>query len=150
MEVVLKEITMKNFKECLNLQLNEAQKKFVAPNMYSLAEAKADSVSVPHAIYCNVTMVGFIMYDYDTETELGCISRLMVDLSHQGKGYGRIAMQEIIKRIQLIDGCKGIWTSFHPKNVAAEKLYESLGFKKTGEILDGEVVCKMDTKLDFY
>lgn len=144
MEVILKDITMENFKECLNLKLNEAQKKFVAPNIYSLAEAKADSVSVPHAIYCNDTMVGFIMYDYDTETNLGCISRLMVDLRHQGKGYGRMAMQEVIRRIRSIEGCKGIWTSFVPENVVADKLYESLGFKKTGEILDGEVVCKMD------
>lgn len=144
MEIVLKDITMENFKECLDLKLDEEQKKFVAPNMYSLAEAKADGVSIPHAIYSGETMVGFIMYNYDSKTKLAYITRLMVDLSHQGKGYGRMAMQEILKRIRSIDECKEIKISYAPENVVAGKLYESLGFKKTGEILHGEVVCKMN------
>jgi len=63
----LREITMENFHNCLDLKVNEDQKNFVASNMYSLAEAKADGVSVPLAIYDDETMVGFVMYNFDTK-----------------------------------------------------------------------------------
>lgn len=50
-DIALRKINMKNLHECLNLKLKKGQKNFVASNMYSLAEAKADNVSVPLAIY---------------------------------------------------------------------------------------------------
>ena len=59
----LREINMKNFRECIDLKVSDSQKGFVASNMYSLAEAKADNVSNPYAIYDGEQMVGFIMYD---------------------------------------------------------------------------------------
>jgi diamine N-acetyltransferase len=141
--VELKEITMENFHDCLELRLNESQKDFVASNMYSLAEAKADGVSVPLAIYDGDTMVGFVMYDFDEGTQLGCVSRLMVDCRRQKMGYGRAAMLEVIGRLKEEANCKGIWTSFAPENAVAGRLYESLGFIKTGEVIEGETVCRL-------
>jgi diamine N-acetyltransferase len=61
MAVTLQDITMDNFRECIQLRVGEAQKDFVASNMYSLAEAQADKVSNPLAIYAGDEMVGFIM-----------------------------------------------------------------------------------------
>jgi diamine N-acetyltransferase len=67
----------------------------------------------------------------------------MIDAAHQGKGYGRAAMVEAIKRMREEPDCRQIALSYVPGNAAAAKLYESLGFVKTGEIIDGEEVVRL-------
>ncbi len=138
--VELRKITMENFHECINLSVADHQRNFVASNMYSLAEAKADGVSNPLAIYADNKMVGFTMYCFEPESGTGYIDRLMVGAGHQNKGYGRAAMMEVIRQLQSTPGCRQIRTSFEPTNAVAEALYESLGFRRTGEIDEGEVV----------
>ncbi len=138
--IELREITMENFRECIGLSVAEGQRGFVASNMYSLAEAKADGVSNPLAIYSGDTMVGFIMYCFDTESGTGHIDRLMVAADHQRRGYGRAAMTEVIDRLRNTSGCLRIRTSFEPTNTVADALYHSLGFHRTGEVDNGEIV----------
>ena len=135
----LREITMDNFRECLNLKLAPDQERFVAPNIYSLAEAKADGVSIPLAIYADDTMVGFTMYNYDEVNGRGYIDRLMVDQRYQGKGYGRAAMIEVVERLKRMPGCREIQVSFSHDNIMADTLYAGLGFARTGKTTpDGE------------
>jgi diamine N-acetyltransferase len=131
-DITLRKINMKNLHECLNLKLKKRQKNFVASNMYSLAEAKADNVSVPLAIYHGCDMVGFTMYWYDRKNKRGCIDRLMIDKKYQRKGYGKAAMVKVMERLKKNKGCRRIVISYIPENKAAEKLYLGLGFKKTG------------------
>jgi len=142
--IELCEITMKNFRECIDLSVAEDQRGFVASNMYSLAEAKADGVSNPLAIYSGDTMVGFIMYCFDAASSIGYIDRLMVAADHQRRGYGRAAMAEVTSRLRNTPGCLVIRTSFDPTNVVADALYHSLGFRKTGEIDHGEIVVVLE------
>jgi len=143
MNITLREITMANFRECLTLELDERQKNFVASNMYSLAEAKADGVSNPRAVYADEQLVGFIMYDFNTDEKRGYITRLMVDKGHQGHGYGRAAMQQVIDRFKANPDCREIYTSVDPENDVAKGLYVRLGFTLTGEVVDGEAVLRM-------
>ena len=142
--VELRDVTMDNFRECIALDVAEHQRGFVASNIYSLAEAKADGVSNPLAIYADGRMVGFTMYWYDADSGTGYIDRLMVAEGHQGRGYGRAAMREVIGRLTGMPGCRRIRTSFEPTNAVAWGLYESLGFRKTGEIDHGETVAVME------
>ena len=142
--IELREITMEDFRECIDLSVAEHQRGFVASNMYSLAEAKADGVSNPLAIYAGGRMIGFTMYCFDPKSGTGYIDRLMVAAGHQGRGYGRAAMTEVIRRLRATPGCRRIRTSFEPTNAVAEGLYQSLGFHKTGEIHDGEVVAVLE------
>jgi diamine N-acetyltransferase len=142
--IELREITMENFRECIDLSVAEHQGGLVASNMYSLAEAKADGVSNPLAVYADGRMVGFTMYCFDPKSGIGYIDRLMVAADHQGRGYGRAAMTEVIERLRGTAGCRCIRTSFEPTNAVAEALYESLGFRRTGEIHDGEVVAVLE------
>jgi diamine N-acetyltransferase len=133
MSIQLREITMENFRECIHLSVRQDQMDFVAPNVYSLAEAKADGVSNPFAIYHNDIMVGFIMYCFDQAEHKGYVDRLMIDQRYQGNGYGRAAMKEVIQRLKRMSGCKQIQTSFAHVNIVAENLYSSLGFHPTGK-----------------
>lgn len=142
--MTLRDITMDNFIQCIKLAVSEEQNGFVASNVYSLAEAKADSVSIPLAIYDDDLMVGFIMYDFEPEEDRGYVTRLMVDARFQGQGYGRSALEEVVARLKAISGCLEIQTSYVPANRRVEKLYASLGFEQTGEEEDGEIVVRME------
>jgi len=144
--IELREITMENFRDCIRLSVAEDQKGFVASNMYSLAEAKADGVSNPRAVYAEGKMVGFTMYWFDANNGIGYIDRLMVAVDYQGRGYGRATMMEVIRILRAMPGCRLIRTSYEPTNTVAETLYKSLGFRRTGEIDEGEVVTALEIK----
>ena len=136
MKVSLKAITPANFRECVNLKVAENQAAWVAPNVYSLAQAYTNGKLTPLAIYDGEAlardprpddrMVGFVMYQ--VWDEVGFIMRLMVGEEFQGNGYGRAATVEVIRRLRLVPEVRLIATSVIPENEAATKLYESLGF----------------------
>jgi len=146
--VELREITMENFRECIRTDVAEHQRGFVASNVYSLAEAKADGVSIPLAIYANGIMVGFTMYNFDSASSVGYIDRLMVAAEHQRHGYGKAAMLQVMDRLRNTEGCVKIRTSFKPSNAVADALYESLGFRRTGEVDEGETVVILEVAAD--
>jgi len=143
MRITLRDITMDNFLECIRLKVAEHQRGFVAENVLSLAEAKADSVSNPYAIYADDQMVGFVMYDFAPKESRGYITRLMIDARYQGKGYGRKAMRQVIERLRAIPECKELQTGYVPRNETAKKLYESFGFEAVDVDADGEIIARM-------
>ncbi len=135
MTVELRDVTMSNFAECIGLKVGPGQDDFVAPNIYSLAEAKADGVSTPLAVYADGTMVGFAMFNYDDQNCKGYFDRLMIDHRFQGKGYGRAAAIQVVERLKGMPGIREIQISFAKENIAADTLYASIGFVKTGKFL---------------
>ncbi|MGH9902149.1 MAG: GNAT family N-acetyltransferase [Pyrinomonadaceae bacterium] len=143
MAITLREINKDNFRQCIKLETFDEQKTFVATNVFSIAQSKVEPNMVPMAVYDGEEMVGFIMFGPDTEEDCYVVARLMIDKHHQGKGYGRAAMVEAIKHMRAAPDCREIALSFEPENVAADRLYESLGFRKTGEVIEGELVARL-------
>ena len=135
-KISLKDITTVNFQDCVSLKVADEQAAWVAPNMKSLAQAYVNRKLVPLAIYDGSLMtrdttpehkmVGFVMYQ--VWDEIGFIMRLMVGEAYQAQGYGRAALEEVIRRLRLIPQVRFIATSVIPENKAATALYESLGF----------------------
>ncbi len=132
-EISLRPITPENLDECISLKVADHQKGFVAPNIYSLAEASVNPTYHPFGVYdadahyqANPSMVGFVMYELSDA--VGFIVRLMIDEKFQRRGYGRAAMIEVIRRLKLHPDVERIATSHQRKNEAAARLYESLGF----------------------
>ncbi len=144
MKIELRPITAANWRQCAHLAPAEGQRHFVASNPYSLAESRFEKNMFPMAIYDGEEMVGFVMYALDADDGNYWIKRLMVAEGKQKKGYGRKAMEMVIERIKNETGCRSIMISFVPENSVAERLYESLGFKRTGEIIYGEAVARLD------
>ena len=140
-DVTLREVTKENWLECIRLKVGEGQTGFVAPNVYSLAESKLYPEYVPLAVYAGEEMVGFAMYGVEDGT--GWIIRLMTAEAHQGKGYGRAAVRELVRRLKAHPDCRRIRLSYVPANEAAAAFYRSLGFRDTGELLDGEIVVEL-------
>jgi len=142
--VYLKEINQDNWKQAIRIDVAPEQKRFVASNLYSIAEAIFNPTFAPLAIYDEAkTMVGFLMYGTNPDNDELWILRLMVGQQYQGRGYGRAAMEEIIRRLKAVPDCQEIFTSYKPGNHIAAKLYRSLGFEDTGRIEDGELVVRL-------
>lgn len=144
MNITFKEVNKENWEECIDLVVSTEQKSFVAPNWYSILESKFEEELYPICIYDDETMVGFLMYDRDPETDRWELSRLMIDKNHQNKGYGRVVLNQLLNLLRTKIGHIKFYTSAEPENLVAKKLYESIGFKLTGEIICEEEVMVID------
>lgn len=146
MTVSLKPITCENWRTCIQLEPAEEQRHFVAPNVYSLTEAQFYPGVETRAIYADDIMVGFVMWGTSPDLPEGetWVWRLMIDRHHQHKGYGRAAMKLVLDAIRVDPRYRVIKLSFEPDNTGAEALYASLGFEKTGEMVNGELVMRLD------
>lgn len=142
--ILLKEIDRNNFFDVIKLKVANEQNKFVATNVFSLAQAKAFPECECMAIYNDDVLVGFTMYCMDHEDQEYWIYRLMIDSKYQSKGYGKTAMELVIERIKEDLEHRVIYISFEPENVLAQQLYEKLGFREDGRVIDGEVVYKLE------
>jgi diamine N-acetyltransferase len=158
--VELREITRENVWHVCRLRVADDQRAFVADNLESIAEAYVEPSFRPFAIYATEVpqlqepagagdgLVGFTMYGREDEPGRWWVIRLMVAEQYQGRGYGRAAMQQLIGLMRERESCEAIVTSVVPGNLAAARLYESLGFRGTGEIDEGEIVLQLDLSRD--
>ena len=130
-----------NWRECAQLPTGEDQ-KFVASNVWSIAEAQFWTGSRSCCIYHGNEMVGYVLFNL-SHNDAGDLrlwwSRLMVAEPQRGKGYARAAVQQVIADARQ-QGCVDIGLSTETENLKAIWLYENLGFSSTGKILDGEMV----------
>jgi diamine N-acetyltransferase len=140
MQVTLRALTKENYAACLDLKVEESQQNFVASDVQSIADARVYPELVPLTIYHEDTMVGFLMYNGSAPEGVYWIQRLMIDHHHQRKGYGRAALVQLLNILKEYTDCKTIKISYAAENIGAETLYERLGFRKNGEMVDGEVV----------
>ena len=145
----LVKVSAKNFNDLIGLTVRQAQKNFVADNIYSLAEAyatQADSKPVqPFGIYKGEKPVGFLMigFDYDNwDDELPGFSkngyliwRFMIDKRYQGRGYGREARKLALDYVRTFPFGRSeyCWVSYEPENEVAKNLYLSFGFEEAPE-----------------
>ncbi len=146
--IQLRPIDRDNWLAVVKLRVSESQKDFVAANVYSLAQAKAQPECVPLAVYDGDEPVGFVMYCLDEDDKEYWIYRLMIDKAHQGKGYGRQAMKLVLAEIAKDERHHRVFISFEPDNAAARSLYESMGFRPDGRFIDGEIVYYLDSAVD--
>jgi diamine N-acetyltransferase len=83
------------------------------------------------------------MYGFDTDDQRFYLVRLMIDERFQGRGYGKRAALEVIERLKRTENCREVFLSFVPENTHAERLYENIGFERTGEVSDdGEIIMR--------
>lgn len=158
--VELRKISISNMISCIKLKVSPEQEGFVASNRSSLVDAFGlnrraigkGSVASPYAIYAEGAMVGFIMYGYFTKEfnnkrgeNYYYFWRFMIDKSHQGKGYARQALAQILDEIRQKPHGEAnyCYVSYEPTNTLVRKWYQSLGFVETGEVDQGELVAKL-------
>lgn len=130
MNISLTKIDRSNYQKCIDLKVGSNQQKFVAPNMFSLVQAAYEPKMYPLGIYNENDMIGFILYDFDKDINGWSMSRFMIDIKQQCKGYGKKSLQAFLDYFYSKYGNVDIYTSAEIENKNAIRLYESFGFKK--------------------
>src|SRR6202008_4485198 len=116
-EVRLEKVTARNWRAVARLTLAPEQKNLVASNLYSIAQSKFDPYAHPRAVYAGRELVGFLMYDVwenDEKAREASIYRFMIDVKHQGSGYGRAALAQALDEIRAVPGIKKISIGYMP------------------------------------
>src|SRR3989344_5343907 len=75
-------------------------------------------------------VVGSISYEMRPDSTV-YLSGLVIDPTYQGRGFGKIALEQILREVE---DAPRIELLTHPDNIKAISLYRSLDFKITGRI----------------
>lgn len=142
--IKLEKVSEKTFKKIINMKLASPQDHFVAPNLYSLAQAWLyQDHARPYAIMKEDEPIGFMMLDWDEFAREAGIWRMMIDTGYQHQGYGRQALIQAIELIRASSQFDIIFLDYVPTNTIARDLYYSLGFRETGEVDDDEIIMSL-------
>ncbi|UZJ77961.1 GNAT family N-acetyltransferase [Fictibacillus sp. KU28468] len=149
--IELKPVDRGNWEEALQLKVKKEQEHFVPSVAVSLAKVyiKPDGDDVeylPFAIYAEGMMVGFIMHAFEEQNDnMYWINGFLIDEKHQGKGYGKRAMIEMISWIEeRFPHSRETRLTVHQENQRAAVLYKRLDYLPTGDVYDGEIVYKRE------
>ena len=143
MNISLRKIDESNWRDSIALKVSEDQMKFVASNENGLALAYAHKEMEPRGIYSDEEIVGFLMYAKDPDDGLDYINRLMIDVKHQGKGFGTEALRILLRQLRNA-GVNSVDILHKPDNYAAIRIYEKLGFILTDKTLGDDVISTID------
>jgi diamine N-acetyltransferase len=136
----LKPITKDNWLKAISLRVREDQKKFVATNAVSLAQLNFLEKFHAKGIYHDEEMIGFTLFGIDEDDHEYWIYRMMIDQKHQGKGYGKEAVQLVVDDIRKMkeDRHQTITLSYEPTNEHAKRVYEKMGFQEIDGLIIGD------------
>ena len=138
--VSLREVTEESVEEILSLKVTAEQEHFVANNERSIAQAHFSKNAWFRGIYADETPVGFLMLYDDPATGTYFLWRLMIDARYQRQGYGRQALDLLVKHVRTRPLADTLGTSYVPGEGSPGAFYQQYGFEETGEVDDGEIV----------
>jgi diamine N-acetyltransferase len=142
--VTLQEISADTVRDICNLAVRDDQRKFVAPNAVSIAQAYFSDHAWFRAINADDTIVGFLMLEDQPEKPEYYLWRFMIDARWQGMGLGRRALELLIDHVRTRPNAKELLTSVLQAPGGPQGFYEKLGFKLTGEYEEGEAMMSLD------
>lgn len=151
-DLTLRAIDAGNLSAVLLLDVSGHQRRFVAPNAVSLAQAQFQDGAWARAIYADEVVVGFAMAlvmdeDYESLPTRGepFIWRFLIDERYQGLGLGRRAMLQIVDETQTWRSASALWVSCVAGTGGPYEFYRRLGFEDTGcKDPDGEIIMRRD------
>lgn len=137
MTITFREITSDNYSQVLNLKISPEQEaaKYVSPVVRSLADAwfyREEGIAYPKAVYADEDLVGFIMYELDTEEQQVFIWRFLIDQRYQGKGYGRQTIEVVMEMAKEQAQITKVVADYVDGNEPMKKILLDLGFEETG------------------
>ena len=122
----------------LDFELEDDQVDLVNPPYISISRAYISPYDYHPFIICSKDdkMIGFICLNKWIPKKDAFSFSLAIDKHYQKKGYGKSSIKLAIEILQTINPNFAIKIATEVTNEKAQKLYESLGFKKLNE-LDG-------------
>ena len=138
--ITLREITAATVRMICALETREEQKRFVAPNALSIAQAYFEPRAIFRALYADEVPVGFVMWKPADDPEVAYLWRFMIHHNHQKKGHAKQAITQLIDLLRDA-GYQRVQTSVVLGGSGPLDFYRSIGFVETGATLvNGERV----------
>lgn len=142
-DIRLVSVTAANRALVAALELAADQMDFVASNAESLDEAETDGDARPRVVMAGDRVVGFLMYEAPQDDDEARIYRFMIDRVHQGQGFGKAALREVLDEIMGLCHISHVSICYEPGNEAARRLYRAAGFVEEGLDEDGEMIAEL-------
>jgi diamine N-acetyltransferase len=120
------------------------QRGYVASNAISIAQAHFAPRAWFRAVYAGETPVGFAMLDLKPKQRRYFLWRFMIAGEHQGKGYGRAALDRVVEHVRTLPRARTLYSSYREGDQSPGGFYRAYGFVETGEVRDGEVQIRLD------
>jgi diamine N-acetyltransferase len=137
--VVLRDVTTQNVRAVCGLRVAPSQEKFVTSAAISLAEAYVHPQAWCRAVYSGGgDLVGFVMLHDSTDGPGFMLWRLLIDERFQRRGYGRAAVSQVVDYVTAQPEAHALKVGARRGDGSPRPFYESLGFRATGEVIDGD------------
>ena len=139
MNLKLVPVTADNWRDAVFLTTDPERRipldeKWITSNAYSMLQCIYDEDWECRLLMDGETAVGFVFYGFLPEEQRGYLCRYMIDVKHQGRGYGTAFLPLVVELIRSRYGCRDVYTSVHDDNRHAKYLYERFGFVRTEEM----------------
>ena len=141
--ITLREITMDTLAAVCELKVAPEQTEFVSSNMASMAQAYCEPKAWPRAVYAGEEPVGFVMLHDDPDAGKYFLWRFMIAAEHQGKGYGKAALDRVVEYVRTRPNASELLCSYAPGDAGPGVFYAKYGFAETGEVDHGENVISL-------
>lgn len=151
-KVSLLEITPENRDSVLSLELAPPQRRYIAPPSRTLQQAAEAPEAWLRAIYAEDKVVGLLLLHDEhlrkepREDGYYFLWRIMIDRQHQGKGYGREAVDRVIEYVSNRPCAKRLLSSYLPGEDGPEGFYKSYGFTPTGNKIGEDIEIEFPLK----
>ena len=135
MNISLIDVTKDNYQEVMALEVEEIQRKYVAPNSESIADSKFNPYCCPRAICLDGEIVGFAMYERcvnEGKPNEFNLYRMMVDRAYQKMGVGSAAMPLLLNEIKQHAACRVITVCYEQESEPHRLFYQRAGFREVG------------------
>lgn len=134
-------VTKDNYQQVVELCVAPEQERFVGTTAEAIADAYFHPSYKMLAVMerASLAIVGFMMFEHNTNVLL---HRFLIDCKHQGRGYGKAALQRFIKMVRQFYPEQEITIALKTKaaNVDAIRVYEKAGFVFSPDPLEPTVV----------
>lgn len=136
-----------NLDALLGLRVGPAQQGLVAEAAVTLAQAQFEPGSVVWGLWNDDTAVGLMamidprhspFLDPSDDPKAAYLWRLLIDAAHQGRGFGRKALDLALQQTRAW-GLPRLTVTVVDRENSALRFYENYGFQKTGRLPHGEV-----------
>jgi diamine N-acetyltransferase len=146
--VTLRPLTASNRQAVEALRVAPAQEQFVSSVAESLREAAEHPAAraLYWAVYADETPVGFVMIADevgDPDYTPHYLWKLLIDERHQRRGFGTATLDLVVEYFRARPGVEVLTTSAGEGDGSPIAFYERYGFRRTGEVSDGEVVLRL-------
>jgi diamine N-acetyltransferase len=142
----------------MSLRRGPGQDRYLGSMISHFEDAIADAKACPRMWSIHDadsgTLVGFTMISDGIPAEVleadddivgpYFLWRLLIDRRHQGRGYGRAAVDAIVGYVRTRPAGTSLLVSAAPGEGSPQPFYLHYGFEKTGEVKWGEELMRLD------